>query len=472
MLRKLDMRNRPPRRASRKGLSILEVLVSIGILVLGLLGVVVLIPIAAQKLRRGMALDDSTAVARAALADFEARGGTNMQRWLRYHPTLPPPNVPKSPMGTQMNTLWGVQQTNPVASSSFIHPSWSFCIDPLMYESVVVENGGTGRDNCFFPYQPYLPLPSVPAHLDLGSGITGPSFSINHGGCYGRMIRVTLNWNQIDWANRFPQTPVALTTGLAENVFRNADDLLLTSPGQEPQEGLMGLTALDNELPASQYDSSMQSWDLPSTTRIKRNANGNLSWFATLVPLQGNVSTGGARYYTLSVAVVEKRDLVIDQTRESSLESDDPNNTRFNLVESERVAGVNFIGGGQGGGEIQLVSRINDPSRQQQAIKNLSGIREGNWILISGPDPDPTSVVPAGSNIFLWYKIISIDPEPQVVSSPSGPQVVRNCTLRGPDWPAGVSYSNYPPEFLFDGEAIIVSNVINVFEKTVEIRGN
>ena len=79
----------------RGGLSIIEVLVSIGILVLGLLGVVALIPIAAQHLRRGIALDDATAVARSALAEFQARGGNNIQKWLRYPPNPgSPPNQP------------------------------------------------------------------------------------------------------------------------------------------------------------------------------------------------------------------------------------------------------------------------------------------------------------------------------------------------------------------------------------------
>jgi hypothetical protein len=442
----------------RSGLSILEVLVSIGILVLGLLGVVALIPIAAQNLRRGMALDDATTVARSGLAEFQARGGNNIQKWLRYPPN--PPGSPIPPVNGVMIGLRGIQTTSPTYSDLtpnpfYVAPTWAFCIDPMMYESMIVQDGAN-RDISYFPYQ------GNGAALDIPTNRLGQQRS--H---FGRMIRVTLNWNPSDWRNLAAATTQNLNVGLANSMCVSGDDLLLSTPG----DGQLGLTVSQDESPASQFDVTMNSWDDPLFTPVKRNADGKMSWFATMVPLPGSVADGN-RYYTLSIAVSERRDMVIDRNRVDLTSIGDQQQQD---VESERTCGVRFIGGGLNGGEVQLVSYDPDLAR---GMKNLSRLREGNWILICGPGPDNPATNPAlfpndpsdrTGHIFYWYRIASIETDPQQIPLASPTQVVRNATLRGPDWPVGVSYSNFGATF--DGEAIIPSNVINVFEHTIELRG-
>lgn len=448
MLRKIPLKSFASASAHRTGLSILEVMVSIGILVLGLLGVVALIPIAAQKLRQGIALDDATAVARAGIADIQAREGNNIRKWLRYQPGA----FAATAAGT-MNNLWGVQmQLDPYppgnnTPSAYVHPTWAFCIDPMMHESVLVQSA-TNRQPNYFPYQPQTPTAGVfPTATEIRNGLPSTNF--------GRMVRVTMNWNQVDWRQAFgspPLTPATLNVGLANSMCLSPDDLLLTSPGQEPADGVLGVTVAQTDAPASQFDVSMSSWDTPAANRIKRNSESRLSWFATMVPLPGSM-TSGLRYYTLSVAVVERRDLIIDNTRETTV---DQTEEQYQTVESERTAGVRFIGGGLGGGEVQLVSY--QPTAAL-GLKNLSRLREGNWIMVSGP-ANPTL-----GHIYYWYRIGSIDPEPSIV----GGEAVRTATLRGPDWPVGVSYIPAFPVPV--GEATIISNVINVFEQTIELRG-
>lgn len=445
---------RTPRAYRRSGLSIIEVLVSIGILVLGLLGVVALIPIAAQHLRRGMALDDATAVSRGGLAEFQARGGNNIQKWLRSLPN--PPGTPFQPVGGVMNSLTGIQTSAPFYSDGttpnpfYAAPSWAFCIDPMMYETVIVQDG-TNRDTAFFPYQgngSALDLPTIRAGQQRSN--------------FGRMLRVTLNWNPADWRNLAAATTQNLNVGLANSMCVSADDLLLSRPGDDQ----LSITVSQDESPASQFDVTMSSWDDTSSTPVKRNAEGKMSWFATMVPLPGSVADG-ARYYTLSIAVCERRDMVIDATRVDLTSIGDQQQQD---VESERTCGVRFIGGGLNGGEVQLVSHDPDPNR---GLKSLARLREGNWILISGPGPNDPTTNPGVPNdpldrtghIFYWYRISSIEQDPTLVSG----QAIRNATLRGPDWPVGVSYSNFGATF--DGEAIIPSNVINVFEHTIELRG-
>jgi hypothetical protein len=470
MLRKQCGRSIQTAGALRSGISILEVLVSIGILVLGLLGVVVLIPIAAQNLRRGMTLDDSTAVARAGMADIQARGGNNIKNWLRYQPggfTQPTNSI---------SNLWGVQTSNSVNTSSFVHPSWAFCIDPMMYETAIVQDG-SNRDPGLFPYQPRISAPAFPVQAEIVAAAT-PTLS-------GRMVRVTMNWptfvQNIDWRFRtasFPDQmsvatdPAFFRVGLANSMCVSSDDLLLTSPGQEPMQGLVPtITVNDVDRPASQFDASqspvdlgMQSWDaVAANERVQRKYDGKISWFATLVPLPGSMASG-VRYYTLSVIVVERRDMTIDMNRETLLESPDE---VLQDVESERTVGIRFVDG-LGGGEVQLVSyRTPDPVASDPndlsnntllAKKSLSRVREGNWILVSGPSGG------AAGHIFYWYRVGSVDNEP--ARNPASPdEIIRAATIRGPDWP------NVPAYATGMYEATIVSNVINVFEQTVELRG-
>lgn len=452
-----------PSRVRRDGLSILEVLVSIGILVLGLLGVVALIPIAAQHLRRGMALDDATSTARAGVAEFQARGANNIQKWLRYPAnTFNPPSNP-------LIGLLGVQTSNSANATTFVHPSWAFCIDPMTFEASLIQDP-TDRNAAFFPYQQSTPL--LPIDFQQG----------RQRGALARMLRVSLNWNAIDWRSRtaffpnntlFPMTdPVSFNVGLANSMCVSADDLLLSSPG----DSQLSLTVAQDESPAAQYDISMRSWDDqsdPTFFPAKRHSDSKMSWFATMVPLPGSVADG-AHYYTLSVAVCERRDMVIDATRVDLTSVGDQ---KEQDVESERTCGVRFIGGGLNGGEVELVSYETDPGR---AAKSLSRLREGNWILISGPGSDnpntnsgafPNDPTDRTGHIFYWYRIGTIEQDPRGVPPSSPTQFVRNATLKGPDWPQGVSYSTVIPGSTFDGEAIIVSNVINVFEQTIELRG-
>lgn len=450
------------RKPRRTGLSILEVLVSIGILVLGLLGVVALIPIAAQQLRRGIALDDSTAVSRGGLAEFQARGGNNIQKWLRY------PAAGYTAPSASLSGLLGVQISDNTAATTYVHPSWAFCIDPMTFESAIIQDS-TDRNLGLFPYQPRTPA-MVPLDLQLGQ----------LRGSRGRMMRVSLNWNAIDWRTRtdlfpnqalFPTTdPALFNVGLANSMCMSADDLLLSTPG----DNQLSVTVTQDESPASQFDVNMNSWDDPLFTPVKRNADGKMSWFATMVPLPGSVADN-SRYYTLSIVVCERRDMVIDRMRVNLTSLGDQNEQD---VESERTCGVRFIGGGLNGGEVQLVSYDDDLSR---GMKNLSRLREGNWILISGPGPDDPNTNPAlfpddpsdrTGHIFYWYRIASIETDPQQIPLASPTQVVRNATLRGPDWP-GVVYPAPPsnPALGPMAEAIIPSNVINVFEHTIELRG-
>ena len=68
-------------KSQRRGITILEVLISIGILAVGLASVLALLPAGGSQARKAMVEDRRTALGENALADFQARGFLNPINW-------------------------------------------------------------------------------------------------------------------------------------------------------------------------------------------------------------------------------------------------------------------------------------------------------------------------------------------------------------------------------------------------------
>ena len=68
-------------QSQRRGITILEVLISIGILAVGLASVLALLPAGGSQARKAMVEDRRTTLGENALADFQARGFLNPMNW-------------------------------------------------------------------------------------------------------------------------------------------------------------------------------------------------------------------------------------------------------------------------------------------------------------------------------------------------------------------------------------------------------
>ena len=128
----------------------------------------------------------------------------------------------------------------------------------------------------------------------------------------------------------------------------------------------------------------------------KRQSEGHYSWMATLVP-----TSESGDLYTVSVGVFYQRDL-------SSI--------------NETLVGIDFYGGGWGGGDATFTG--------------TPDVQVGQWIMVSG------------GGEHRWYRIVSAAP-------PSGGQ--RDVTLAGPDWTSG------------SGQATIVQGVVADGGSRIEI---
>ena len=101
--------------ARRRGVSLLEVLFSIGIVAVGLLGIMVLLPVAGSRLAHGIVADMGDRVGRSAIRQFNVQMMRQPNTWTWY-------DLNASPQGYV-----------PVPPS----PGVSYCIDPLCVATLV-----------------------------------------------------------------------------------------------------------------------------------------------------------------------------------------------------------------------------------------------------------------------------------------------------------------------------------------------
>ena len=71
----------------RHGVTLTEVLISIGILAVGLLGAAAMFPVGSYFMQKGEVADRGAAIAQAAFADLVARGDLNPENWRAWNQT-------------------------------------------------------------------------------------------------------------------------------------------------------------------------------------------------------------------------------------------------------------------------------------------------------------------------------------------------------------------------------------------------
>lgn len=224
---------------------------------------------------------------------------------------------------------------------------------------------------------------------------------------------------------------------LAERLFVARDDLAVDRP-------------VDPTLPPEQVYGSAVS---------RRQYNGSFSWFATLVP-ELHQPTGVYDQYLLSVVVLDDRELGYDSGLAAI--------TRPEPV-PERVVDIQLLGGGFGGGEAILRNSIASP---------LSiDVRTGDWIMLSAKaiisPPIPVAIAQNNPNVvtrdyFRWYRVMNSEFEPR--RRQDGPGWFRHVTLEGPDWNRREWQDATLPQMLqMPTRAVVVSDVVGVFEKTIRL---
>lgn len=243
----------------RTGVTLMEVLFSIGIIMVGLLGVAVLVPAAGKMAADAQTLDRASRVGMNAVSEIEIRGLAQSSRWVHRYTD----GVDNDSSGATDELTEGMQV-------------WErgFCLDPYF---VGTNNfpavGATPVNNsAYFPY----PAPDPTNY---------PAYTL-------RMRRVTLgefaNTATIS-PNPSAPAPTAPFSDNAADVFVSHDDLVFDRPS-------------DPLLPAQQFYGQLGH---------KREYEGKLSWFATFAPHANDASL-----YTVSIVVQKSRSLSLDGVSE------------------------------------------------------------------------------------------------------------------------------------------------------------
>lgn len=444
----ISLADREPRicgRQVRRGISLLEVLISMFVLLFGLMGVAAIFPVGNHYAGRGDQFERGAALADAAFAQLKARGLLRPDQWL--YADLPADAAPAMPGDYRLI------QTRPPA----VQPNWeagappsyrpgffnfagnggaghAFVIDPLGVSEARADLRTNDlqdkiRDADVFPFarfDSYTPDGSIQGDLSRASNVQNP---------WGRDAGGPLDDER--WPIR------RLTVG--------GDRLI--EPRQEPRVAEAIVTLPDDlatHLPRETDRPSAQLWaaadpngtpDYPADdTLLAREFAGNYSWLATVVPttamgvaaLQPAHPLYGSELYEVSVAVFYKRVAVPGADTERAIE-----------------AALNP------GGELVIFAPNNAIDVVDAAC---DGIRPGNWIALAGVHPVN------GRLLLKWYRLLSFDGETQENSSiagTSGNLAVRRAMLDGPDWPRNPTnqYQSAPVQNL---RAILLPGVIGV----------
>ena len=248
--------------SSRRGVSLMEVLVSIGVVAIGLMGVATLIPLAFQQAEAGAQNERKVSLSKRAYREFHILGMANPDRWIDAR-VVPFTNTfaPPKDIFRQIDPSTTVRN--------------SFCIDPRWCANNAFDPVGNFLNGATLTHT--FTFPKVPMS---GGGLGLADVREKGGGPTNRspvMRRVSLAPG--------PGIPGMMSFAQAEELFNGLDDLTF-------------------ELPAQATLPPVQTALTGSLGPMKRYAEGGFSWMATVVP-EPDLSD----MYKLSIVVFHQRQL-------------------------------------------------------------------------------------------------------------------------------------------------------------------
>jgi hypothetical protein len=306
--------------SARRGLTLIEVLASIGVLTIGLLSLAALLPVGQVTLFEAIKADRAGTCGRAAMRDVIVR------RMLDYHNWCDANGV----LASQANFLGGSNWSK----------AWFDQYGNLKYN----QNG----------------VPNMPPSFIIDPlGVTSGSLNSTLGN------NLTVSGTQVSWLTNVPRITLATTNAAGQTlqysastaaaVFRAADDLVVPLP--------------ENMTPPQPQGRPLPQWDT-SVSPSALQSQGDYTWFLSVSPestanpnnlLQYTV-TNPARF-TVSVVVCYRR--VFNPAGEQAV----PVKTYLDTVVEGNITNV-----AQAGGSVQL--------NQQIGGANNVNVRENDWVAL------------------------------------------------------------------------------------------
>ncbi|MEL7497569.1 MAG: hypothetical protein AAFN77_08160 [Planctomycetota bacterium] len=126
------------RRRDRAGLSIIEVLTSIIVAMIGVFGIMVLIPFSIKQSQSGLDRDAATVLARNAMAKFEIQGYRDPNNWLEAGNTRVDPTAPQMYM---LDPLYVAENANTYTAFPYLTIG-AYPVDYEIDSASVVDSAG------------------------------------------------------------------------------------------------------------------------------------------------------------------------------------------------------------------------------------------------------------------------------------------------------------------------------------------
>jgi prepilin-type N-terminal cleavage/methylation domain-containing protein len=368
---------------SNRGVTLVEVLISMGILAIGLLGAAAMFPVGSYFMQKGEISDRGAAIAQAAFADLVARGDLRPNNWQIWDGAeyAPLDQYMRSWMARQSRINEPRFQQDMNASAGFV-----YIIDPLGTAGAL-RSGTINRTG--LSYAPAL-IPGDSIENAVDADMDGIWTAFKNGWPVRRLCTNSVLIGEVP------------SESVAQRIYSSSDDLAFSVDDEDvpTRQRVIGPDTNGDQVPDS---------------AVARQSRGDYSWMAMVAPTQSDAREAlaldpSAYYFDVSVIVFYKRPI-------STIDS------------SEALVNGNIVSTGTGGGEILLDSAGIDDAFEE--------LKEGQWVLVSGPHPSSTRENP----LFFsqWYRVLVIDDEPDgsVVGDIKfgDAERQRRIGLRGPDWP-------------------------------------
>ncbi|MBS0208428.1 MAG: prepilin-type N-terminal cleavage/methylation domain-containing protein [Planctomycetes bacterium] len=425
-------------RRRRRGITLLEVMIAVGVLAVGLLGLASLLPLGQNDMAVALRADRVSSTGRAAFRDMITRGFVRPENWLY-------------PQGGGALKGTPVVATNPASASlvyQFMPPNGvsnpavpPFCplvLDPLLI-AVNPNNAGVVQT-----------VPYTVGAAQVADRVQLPRISLRQNSVVTPGVRAI--------ANGSPQF-TCYTVGLAERAFRSTDDLSVVPLTDKtyralPQWAQVNSVGAGVVNPGNNVVSSATGWQ----SFASMQTFGDYSWLAVIEPDVG-VASGAVIYppvaplvyggdalntrsFKVSVVVFYKRQ-VVDV---STLPTTNP--------PPERAVNLVFPYAGQGnsvrGNSVEAFLNIpeTDPIKAEQFLR----VKPEQWIMakattlnyVSSPTTSPIS-----QTAVYWYRVVS---QTTTVEQADNGGYQRSVRLSGPDWPFD---SNTAVGVLMDGAVAV-----------------
>ena len=460
------------KQSVRKAVTLVEVIFSIGVVLIGLLGLLSILPLAGKRAQDSISLSVAPVIANNVQAKLLASKYLSDDRLgaITFGAIAPSsvgeanpdpqggPEFPATfPLGYYDQVIAGL---NPPAG---VTPS--FCIDPMCASLMAAPYNATTPNSYYVGCFPYYKQNHDPMKDPSSAGST--TWQTRQ----PRMFRVGVKEDSSSTFSRFINVTEAL------RLTENQDDLILTRGS-------------DKSLPAT-FRSGQVAPVNGGLEYGKRIPSGEYSWIATVNPLPGGV------YASVSVAVIRRRLRSFDASSNTT-----PPPTAEGNALGERLAYVTYGSGFKGGagGIVHLTSNAN----------TIPKILPGSWVMLSRFSQVSSDKL---IDYHRWYRVISVDGKEEryaagtVYDNATGSAFTNDVwrqklTLDGPDWdfayPGGYAttpetnaysttvpsstYNNWTPYIIADAVgnpatipfssntyATIVEGVVSVTERVVKL---